>query len=78
MNGQVVGARVNEVGLSVIKDDGRGSWGARRMDRDEKVMGNRDCEMNLMKWMMMIEEYYHLFLFFSHQLQTQHNFKFLY
>ena len=30
--------------MNVIKDDGRGGWGARKRDRDEKVMGKRDCD----------------------------------
>jgi len=42
LNGQVVGARVNEAGLNVTKDDGREDRGAQQIDRDEKVMGKRE------------------------------------
>jgi hypothetical protein len=44
MNGQVVGARVNEEGIDVTKDDGRASWGARKMDTKEKVRGKRNID----------------------------------
>jgi len=44
LNGQVVGARVNEAGLDVTEDDGRGGRSTPHNDRDEKVMGKRDCD----------------------------------
>ena len=44
LNGQVVGARVNEAGLDVTEDDGRGGNSTQQRDRDEKVMGKRDCD----------------------------------
>ena len=44
LNGQVVRARVNEAGLDVTEDDGRGGNSTQQRDRDEKVMGKRDCD----------------------------------
>ena len=44
LNGQVVRARVNEAGLDVTEDDGRGGRSTQQNDRDEKVMGKRDCD----------------------------------
>ena len=39
-----MGARVNEAGLDVMKDDGREGRSAQQSDRDGKVMGKRDCD----------------------------------